>query len=141
MAAGQWWIVREGTLGQIVSSFAPSQFFDLSVQWTVKQSATRPNASAKGPYPSQAAARQAADQLNSQESGLGPAAAAAAKAAASAAATATGTTGLVSRLEQGSTWVRVGEVLLGVLLIGIGLAHLTGAQNLISKAVKAAPIA
>ena len=46
-----------------------------------------------------------------------------------------------SKLGQANTWIRVGEALLGIILIGIGLARITGAQNLISKAVKAAPLA
>src|SRR6266581_8264768 len=46
---------------------------------------------------------------------------------------------LFSRLSQANTWIRVGEALLGLVLLGIGLARITGTQNLISTAVKAAP--
>jgi len=41
------------------------------------------------------------------------------------------------RLTQGNTWIRAGEVLLGVILLAIGVARVTGTQNLISSAVKA----
>lgn len=38
-----------------------------------------------------------------------------------------------------SAWfIRVGEVLLGLILIGVGIAKLTGTTNLIAKTVKAA---
>jgi len=37
------------------------------------------------------------------------------------------------------TWIlRIGEIVLGVVLIGVGLAKLTGTTNLISKAAKVA---
>lgn len=42
----------------------------------------------------------------------------------------------LGRLTQANTWIRAGEVVLGIVLIGIGLARITGAQNLVSQAVK-----
>jgi hypothetical protein len=36
----------------------------------------------------------------------------------------------------GSWFMRIGEILLGLVLIGVGVARITGAQNIISKAVK-----
>jgi hypothetical protein len=44
-----------------------------------------------------------------------------------------------SKLGQPNLWIRVGEVILGIALIGIGLAHLTGTDNLVSKAMGAVP--
>jgi hypothetical protein len=44
------------------------------------------------------------------------------------------------RLTQASTWLRVGEVLLGAILIGVAMARITHAPNAISKAVKAVPL-
>lgn len=41
-----------------------------------------------------------------------------------------------SDLGQANTWIRVGEVILGVILIGIGIAHITKVENVVSKAVK-----
>lgn len=36
-----------------------------------------------------------------------------------------------------SSWfLRIGEILLGLVLVGVGIARITGAQNVISKAVK-----
>lgn len=37
----------------------------------------------------------------------------------------------------GSWFMRVGEILLGLVLIGVGVARITGVQNIISSAVKA----
>ncbi len=37
----------------------------------------------------------------------------------------------------GSWFLRVGEILLGLVLIGVGVARITGVQNAISKVVKA----
>lgn len=36
----------------------------------------------------------------------------------------------------GSWFLRIGEILLGLVLVGVGVARITGAQNVISKAVK-----
>lgn len=41
-------------------------------------------------------------------------------------------------LNLGEILLRLGEVVLGVVLIGVGVAHITGAQNTISKAAKVA---
>jgi len=37
----------------------------------------------------------------------------------------------------GSWFLRIGEILLGLVLVGVGVARITGAQNVISKVVKA----
>jgi hypothetical protein len=39
-------------------------------------------------------------------------------------------------LGQANTWIRVAEVLLGLALLGVGIAHITKADNVISKAVR-----
>jgi len=133
-----WWIVREGTLGQIVSSLTPSQLLNLSVQWTPRQSAAKPNASAMGPYSTQAAAKTAADQQNAGQAGLNK--------AAGAAAGIPGLGGLASigqffdRLTEGSLWIRVGEVVLGVALIIVGTAKLFGNTGVGKTAAKVAKV-
>jgi len=40
-------------------------------------------------------------------------------------------------LDLGSWFLRIGEILLGIVLVGVGVARITGAQNAISKIVKA----
>lgn len=50
-----------------------------------------------------------------------------------------------SELAHGFNWsnwlLRGGEILLGLVLIGVGLAHITGQENTISKAVMKAGVA
>jgi hypothetical protein len=41
------------------------------------------------------------------------------------------------RLTEANTWLRAGEIAIGIVLIGIGVAKLTGTTNLVAKAVKA----
>lgn len=48
-----------------------------------------------------------------------------------------GVTDFFGRLTQGNLWLRVSEVLLGIVLIGVGLARITGTQNVVSQVVKA----
>lgn len=43
----------------------------------------------------------------------------------------------LGRLSQASTWIRVGEAVLGLILLGVGLARITGVQNVVSQVVKA----
>ena len=40
-------------------------------------------------------------------------------------------------LNLGSWFLRIGEILLGIVLVGVGVARITGAQNAVSKIVKA----
>jgi hypothetical protein len=37
----------------------------------------------------------------------------------------------------GAWFLRIGEILLGIVLVGVGIARITGAQNVVSKIVKA----
>jgi hypothetical protein len=136
MAAGQWWIDREGTLGQIVSSLDPGQIANLSVQFHVVQHAGKPNASAMGPYPTRAAAQAAADAQNASQAGLGAAGKAVVQKVSNAVPGLSQIGTFFSDLGQASTWIRVGEVILGIILLGVGIAHITKADNVISKAVK-----
>lgn len=46
--------------------------------------------------------------------------------------------GFLAALENKNTWLRVGEVALGLILIGVGIAKITGTANVISKAAKVA---
>lgn len=42
------------------------------------------------------------------------------------------------KLNLGGWFIRIGEVLLGIVLIGVGIARLTGVQNAIAKVAKVA---
>jgi len=45
--------------------------------------------------------------------------------------------GFLSRLTQRNTWIRVGEILLGVVLIAVGVARMTNAVSAATKIAKA----
>jgi len=53
-----------------------------------------------------------------------------------------GTVGAITdplgKLNLGGWMIRIGEIVLGIVLIGVGLARLTGVQNVIAKAAKVA---
>jgi hypothetical protein len=44
-----------------------------------------------------------------------------------------------AKLGQANLWIRVGEVILGVILLAVGAARITHAENFISKAVGHTP--
>jgi hypothetical protein len=44
----------------------------------------------------------------------------------------------LGRLNLGGWFIRIGEILLGIVLIGVGIARLTGIQNVVSKVAKVA---
>lgn len=44
----------------------------------------------------------------------------------------------LGKLNLGGWFIRIGEILLGIVLIGVGLARLTGVQNVVSKVAKVA---
>lgn len=62
-------------------------------------------------------------------------------AASSAVAGVESVTDFLSKLSSGALWLKVAEVAIGVILIAIGVAHVTGAQNVVSKAAGAALVA
>lgn len=47
---------------------------------------------------------------------------------------------LLGKFNLPSWFLRVGEILLGIVLVGVGLARVTGTQNIVSKAVKTAMV-
>lgn len=50
--------------------------------------------------------------------------------------TVSGITDAIGKFNVGGWFVRVGEILLGLVLIGVGVAKLTGTANIISKVAK-----
>lgn len=48
---------------------------------------------------------------------------------------------ILGGLNIGNLVLRAAEILLGITLIGVGIAKLTGAENIISSAIKKAPLA
>lgn len=111
-----WWVVAEGTAGQIIGDIAHDlqsgggpagvgSFF------TVKQSAAKPSGAAAGPFATQAQAQAKADALNGDVT----------TATQPNASNLGGVGAFFGRLSQASTWIRVGEVVIGLILVGIGL--------------------
>lgn len=120
-----FWVVQEGLLGDITNKLSTTKAVGLNVTWHVVQQATKPNSSAKGPYATMALAQTQADSLNSGSQNVVAQAA-------------------VQDTFHGlnlSTWIlRIGEILLGIVLLGIGVSKLTGAENVVSKAAKVAAL-
>lgn len=109
------------------------------------------------PYPTQAAANAALPGIeNFEKTGKGPGtptvppfALGPNQPAGQAAQKAAGTNPLsglaaigdfFSRLTDATTWIRVGKVLVGGVLLIVGLAHMTGADNAAFKAARNVPI-
>jgi hypothetical protein len=51
-----------------------------------------------------------------------------------------GTADVASSIFGSIPWVRIGEILLGLLLINVGLAQLSGIGSSLTKAIAKAPI-
>lgn len=120
-----FWVVQEGLLGDITNKFSTTKAVGLNVTWHVVQQATKPNSTAKGPYTTQAQAQSQADSLNAGSQNV---------------VTQAASQDVFHGLNL-STWIlRIGEILLGVVLIGVGVAKLTGAENVVSKAAKVAAL-
>lgn len=103
-----------------------------------------------GPFPTEAAAKQAVSKVLGTQTLTGWQAGIAELGAAGGFATG-GSGGVAAGLNAGESvgnffhglnlgeWIlRIGEIVLGVVLVGVGIAHITGVQNTISKAAKVA---
>ena|ERR1700729_927939 len=133
-APAQWWAVQEGALGDIVnrlSTFPGGSTGDV-VTWHVVQSAKKPNATAHGPYATQAQAQAEADTLSGQDQNV----------VAQGVESAVSSASPLGPLFQKSLWLRVGEFAVGLVLLGIGLnamfkgrplAVVTGAAGAVGK--------
>lgn len=119
-------MIPEGAAGQLISSFS-MQGPALHV-YTVKQSATKPPGAAAGPYSTQAQAQAKATALN-QSSTATPSHIAAQ--AASDVLTQSG-------INAGNWLLRIGEALLGIVLLAIGVARITRAVPVATKIAKTA---
>lgn len=107
-----WWVVNQPTRGGGRLPIAVTHY-------VVVQSATRPGAAVAGPFTTQADAQNALNNLNAE--GNSPASFASETGHQIASATGIGA------LFQASIWIRVGEVVLGLVLLAVGLARITHA--------------
>jgi hypothetical protein len=123
----EWWVISE-TSGQP----GPGTF--VVVQGNALQIRAKYGTAANGPYPTQAAAEAAAHSRGGGFPGPnipgnpGSAIGVGIKAAQQ---------DLFKGLDLGNILLRVGEVLLGIVLVGVGIAKLTGTTNFVASALKA----
>ena len=121
----EWWVIAEA------SSSNPNGSF-VVVQGNALQIRAKYDGAAKGPYPTQAAAEAVAHSRGGGFPGPNipgnP-----------ATAIGQGISALdpFKGLNLGNILLRVGEVLLGIVLVGVGIAKLTGTTNAVASIVKA----
>lgn len=130
--AAPFWAVQEGILGDAVNKISGglTNANALDVTWHVVQHPIKPNASAHGPYATQAEAQSEVTTLNNTQAGS--------VAVQALSGQAGGVKGVITNgIDWQSLALRFAEVALGVVLIAVGLAHITGAENAISKVAKA----
>jgi hypothetical protein len=145
MPAGNWYVYDETNSNGVYTKV-----------WVGQQGLT--NNAQLGPYATEAAAKAAAEGefgttaltgWTGSVATLGAAVGAAAGAIASGNPEAPSASGAAAGANAGAalgnwfqnfSWVQAGQVLLGLILIGVGVARLTHAQNIISTAVKAAAV-
>jgi hypothetical protein len=118
-----WWVIAE------TAGVGPGKF--IVVSGTAAAIKAKYGIAARGPYPTQAAAQAAANTTGGGFPGANipgnP-----------GSAIKLGLSNLVGNYDLGHILLYVGEFLLGVVLIGVGLAKITGTDNIINKAAKAA---
>jgi hypothetical protein len=120
----QWWLVNKVT--RPGGPRGPQQ-----TNYVVIQSASRPINTISGPYATKTDALNARNNANAAGNSPQSGATAVAESQFSG-ITAVGD--FANKLTQANTWLRIAEGLLGLVLIGVALAKLTGADNAISKA-------
>lgn len=128
--AAQWWVVNK--VSRPGGARGPQQ-----TNYVIEQAATRPVNTVAGPYATKAEAQ--AWQTSANTAGNSPGSAIGGT--ASAIGNATGLTAIgdfFSRLTQANTWLRAGEVVLGLVLIAVGIARITNAVPLATKIAGAA---
>lgn len=136
MATGSWWVIPEGFAGKLVNALGPGITLNL---FTVTQSATQPNGAVAGPFASQALAQAEATAMNKSGKNQATLPNIASGAAQSAAKTAG--QDIFGNTNVGHWILRIGEVLLGIVLIAVGVAHVTKAVPLATKIAKTAGMA
>jgi nitrogen-specific signal transduction histidine kinase len=113
--ANQWWVVQKS------ATDATHDF--------VQQAAQAPANATIGPYKTKAQALAALAEVKQ----VGTAGSLIGGLAQNVPNPLGGLTGLANALQKASTWERVGEVVLGLILIAVGIAKLTNAVPAASK--------
>jgi hypothetical protein len=125
-----WWVISE-TLGVGQGRF-------IVVSGTAAAIRAKYGTAAHGPYSSQAAAQAAA---NTPSGGFPGPGISGNPGTAIGQGVKSALSNLVGNYDLGHILLYVGEFLLGVVLIGVGLAKITGTDNFINKAAKTAGMA
>jgi hypothetical protein len=133
MAAGQWWVVSEGILGDLVNDLTQGQL--TGVKFTVVQSVAQPSG-ATGPYATRA---QAVAEANALTGDVNKAGNSALPQPVKAESVPSGWQLLASGF---SGWfVRGLKVTFGGILLILAVSHLTGASNALTRAIPVATAA
>jgi hypothetical protein len=128
MAAVQWWVINRQTGG------GPRGV--LATNYVVVSGVSRPPSTVAGPFATQAQAQ--AWQSSANTAGNSPGSAIGGVGSSVINSTGVGAIGdLAQRLTQSSTWIRVGEVLAGLILLYVGLkAEFPTTVNTITAPIK-----
>jgi len=119
----EWWVLS-------VTSGTPGPGTFRVIQGNALQIRAKYGSAVSGPYPTQAAAEAAA---HTRSGGFpGPSIP-----GNPGSAIGLGVSNLFHGLDLGNILLRIGEVLLGIVLVGVGVAKLTGTTNFVASAVKA----
>jgi hypothetical protein len=122
----QWWVVNK--VSRPGGPRGPQQ-----TNYVIEEAASRPINTVAGPYATKAEAESWQSGANSAGNSPGSAAAGAANAIGNATGL-TSVSNFLSSLSSRSMWIRIGEVLVGIALIIVGVDHLTSTTSAIGKA-------
>lgn len=128
MATGSWWVIPEGFLGKLANAFTVGPALGV---WTTVQGPSRPQGAVAGPYATLAEAQDEVKRLNAGQGYATPGNIA--KSGASAVKN-----DIFGNTDIGHWILRIGEVVLGIVLIAVGVAHVTKAVPVATKIAKTA---
>jgi hypothetical protein len=121
----EWWVVNQ--VSRPGGARGPQ-----STNYVVVQATNRPTNAVAGPFQTKADAENW--QTGANTAGNSPGSVTGGVTDALAKATGIDAIGtFFNDLEQGNTWLRIAEGALGIILIAVALAKLTGADNVIAK--------
>jgi len=116
----KWWVIPEGFIGQLISGFSlqgPALHL-----YTVVESVNRPAGAVDGPFTTKLQAQASANKFNAGGQATIP------NITTNAVQSGLGINAIgdfFNRLTESATWVRVGEVAIGTLLILVALNAMT----------------
>jgi NADH dehydrogenase FAD-containing subunit len=139
-AAGAWFVVpvMPGLASQVTSFLTGGGHGTYQVVFAAGQQAQQYISNGFPHYPTKAEAQQEAQTLTAQakasQTGVGNTPS---KAVPNPLGGLAAIGDFFGRLTEASTWIRIGEAVLGLILIAIGLARITGTANAVASIAKA----